>query len=179
MPLISLSCCILSCKASSSPATLGHGLAGRASLQAITASVREGSGGNWNQPPAPASHATPLLHIQGRQRGLCLQRCPLGMRTSATSHCYSYPETGFGAHPDASPSAAPSATWQDQQSQDCGVPNCTVCQDSLPISQPPNSNFRTAFEASSPRKFPAALQAASSSLAAATFPVTQRETQQL
>lgn len=131
MPLISLSCCILSCKASSSPDTLGHGLAGRALLQAITTSDGEGSGGSWNQSPAQASHANPLLYTQGRQR------CLLGMRTYAASHCCFYPETESGAHPDASPFAALSATWQDQKSQDCGDPSCTVCQDSLPISQPP------------------------------------------
>lgn len=154
------------------------GISRRASLQAITASVREGSGGSWNQPlhrhPTP-----PLLYTPGRQRGLCLQRCLLGMRTSAALHCSSYPETGFGAQPGASPSAASSATWQDRQSQDCGHPSCTLCQTHSPLPSPSNSNFKTAFEASSPRKFPAALQAASSLLAAATFPVTQRGTQQL
>lgn len=179
MPLISLSCCILSCKASSSPTMLGHGLAGRASLQAVTTSVREGSGGSRNQLPAQASYATPLLYTQRRQRGLCLQRCPLGIRTSAALYCCSHPERGFGAQSDTSPlqHLQPPGTTSNRRTG--GNPNCTACQDSFPIFQPPKSNFRTASEASNPRKFPAAPHAVSSLLVAATFPVTQRETQQL
>ena len=185
MPLISISFCILSSDASSPPTVLGHGLAGRASLQAITTSGGKRGGGSWTQPPAWASCATPLLCTPGWQRDIFSpQRCPLGMGSSVALHPYSCPGIGLGAPPDPSPSRsvpdhpspAPSATQQDQPGH--RDPNCPGCQDPLPCSQPPNSNFRTAFEGPSPRKLPAALQAATSPSAAA-FPVTQRETQRL
>lgn len=186
MPLISISFCILSSNASSPPAALGHGLAGRASLRAITTSGGEGGGeGSRTQPPVWTSHATTLCCTQGWHRDIsCPQICPFGMGSSGASHPSSHP--GLGAHLDPSPSRsvpdhpspAPSATWQDQQPQGRGDPNRTVCQNPLPSSQPSKNSFRIAFEAPSPRKLPTALQAATSPSAAA-FPVTQRETQQL
>lgn len=63
MPLISISFCVLSSNASSPPAALGHGLAGRASLRAITTSGREGGGGG-KPDSAPSTdipcHPSPL-----------------------------------------------------------------------------------------------------------------------
>lgn len=65
-------------------------------------------------------HPSPL-HPEKAERPLSAE-IPAWDKDFAALYCCSYPETGFGAHPDTSPSAAPSATWQDQQCQDWGEP---------------------------------------------------------